>query len=277
VAYYREAEEQMRRHLEIARGLVEVGKAAPLDVLRAEVQLSDVRQALLRARNSEAQGRMTLNNAMGRDASSALTIVPDDGAELTVPRYLPLDQVMQVHPEARAAQLAVIRAEADLRSARAANAPTIAARGSYNLEGGKDPLAVKNWNVGVVLAIPLWDSNIRRAAIDQAAARLQQARSNYDLVRQRIDLELNAAWLSITEARERIEATRKAVEQAAEALRVAQEKYRVGLGSSIEVIDAQTALTRAQANWTQAVTDFRTAVAQWDLATGTDAAQEVAK
>jgi outer membrane protein len=277
VAYYREAEAQMERHLEIARGLVEVGKAAPLDVLRAEVQLSNVRQALLRARNSEAQSRMALNNAMGRDAGTDLSIVPDDVTDLTAPPDMPVDRVLRSHPEARAAYLAVVRAEADLRSAKAGNAPTISARVSYNSEGGSDPLAVRNWNVGVVLALPLWDSGIRRGATDQAAARLQQAKSNLDLVKQRIDLDVSASWLSVGESRERIETTRKAVDQAAEALRVVQEKYRVGLGSSIEVIDAQTALTQARANWTQAVADFRTAVAQWALATGSETAEGVAK
>lgn len=270
VAYYVEAETQMQRHLDIARGLVEVGKAAPLDVLRAEVQLSNVRQALLRARNAEEQSRMALNNAMGRPAGSDIEIVPDDGTELAVPSDVPLEQVMRTHPDALAVRLAVVRAEADLRGARAANAPTIAARGAYNLEGGSDPASIKNWNVGIALSLPLWDSGIRRGAIDQAAARLQQAKGSFDLIKQRIELEVNTSRLSLEEARQRIDTTRKAVDQAAEALRVVQERYRVGIGSSIEVIDAQTALTQARANWTQAVSDFRTAVAQWAFATGSD-------
>jgi outer membrane protein len=181
-----------------------------------------------------------------------------------------LSKVLETHPEARASRLAQSRSEAELRSAKAANAPSLTMRGSYNFEGRNDPFKVPNWNVGLVLSFPLFDGGGRQGGIEQAEARTRQAMASGVLTRQRIELEVQSAWLAIVEAHERIDTTQSAVDQAEEALRVVQEKYRVGLGSSIEVLDAQTALTQARTNRAQSISDFETAVAQWRFAVGMD-------
>jgi outer membrane protein len=273
VGYYTEAENQMAQHLEIARGLVTAGKAAHVDVLRAEVQLANVRQALLKARNAKQTARMALNNAMGRGADTPLTIQPTPGAGFSLPPERALPQILDGHPEARISRLTLRRSEAEVRSAKAAGAPSLAARASYNYEGSHDPFQVPNWNVGVVLTFPLVDGGVRRGGVEQAEARVQQAQASSALTRQRIELDVGSAWLAVVEARERVHTTQAAVDQAAEALRILEEKFRVGLGSSIDVLDAQTALTGAQANQAQAVTDFETAVAQWQFAAGLDPAE----
>ena len=66
--------------------------------------------------------------------------------------------------------------------------------------------------------------------------------------------------------------TALSVDEARRTLTVEQELYRVGAGSSIEVIDAQVALTRAEANAIRATHDYRIALAQLEYALGRDPA-----
>jgi outer membrane protein TolC len=269
LAYQVEAEQQLSRHLEVARVLADAGKAAPLDVLRAEVQLANVRQALLKARNAERQTRMALNNAMGRPVDAPLTLAPT--VPITAAVLLPpTSDVYEQHPDIRAARLAVRRTESEIKSARAARSPSLSLLGSYNYEGSRDPFSIRNNNIGLALAFPLIDGGTRSGAIEQANARRTQAQAAEELIHQRINLEVDSARLSVAEAYERISTTQKTVEQAAEALRVVQEKYRVGMGSSTEVIDAQVALTQARANQAASESDYNVAVAQWEYAAGID-------
>lgn len=269
VQYYSEAEQQMLQHLEVARGLEKAGKAAPLDVMRAEVQLADIRQSLLKARNNDKRSRMALNEAMGRGVAEPVAIV-ELSPDRPLPPDVPLKDIMERHPDAQAARLNVMRARSELSAARASSSPTVSLRGSLNYEGGRDPLDISNWNAGVALAVPIWDSGARKGLVGQASAALRQAESLLHLTEQRIDLEYRSARLALVEAHQRLKVTEKAAGLAAETLSVVQEKYRVGMGSSIEVLDAQTALTQARANRAQAVSDYLSALARWSLAIGED-------
>ena len=65
-----------------------------------------------------------------------------------------------------------------------------------------------------------------------------------------------------------IRATKKAVESARENFRLAQGRYQVGVGSIIEVTDAQVQLSRTELRFVQALYDYRTTEARLDKAVG---------
>ncbi len=69
-------------------------------------------------------------------------------------------------------------------------------------------------------------------------------------------------------AEKNIEASRKGQEQAEEQFRITQDRYASGRGIQLEVLDAQTALTRARFNAVAALADHQTALAMWLKATG---------
>jgi outer membrane protein TolC len=58
------------------------------------------------------------------------------------------------------------------------------------------------------------------------------------------------------------------LDQAEEQFRIVQERYASGRGSQVEILDAQTTLTRAQFNAVAALADHQTAKAMWLKATG---------
>jgi len=266
-----EAVNQIRVHLDIARKRLAVGTAREVDVLRAEVQFADVEQAKIAAENSVAVARMRLNTAMGRAVDTPLEIA--DSAHTPQAPEAPevtLAEALQSHPEWIQSELALRRAEAGLTIAQSLAMPDLGFGAAYNLEGGSFPPDIDNWNIGLRLNIPLWDSGNAVGAKGAARERIEQAKAGQELLRQRLGLAVEEARVTMSDAKERMRVTALSADEARRTLRIEQERYRVGAGSSIEVIDAQVALTRAETNAIQATYDYRIALAQLEYALGRD-------
>lgn len=268
-----EAVNQVQAHLDIARKRLAVGTAKEIDVLKAEVQLADVQQARIAAENRVAVSRMALNVAMGRPPDTPLETTESTATPSVVEAAHPsLEEVLPAHPEWIQGELALRRAEAGFTVAKSLARPDLALQASCNLEGGSFPPDVDNWNVGLRVSIPLWDSGNAAGAKGVARARIEQARAVQELLRQRLGLGLEEARVAIRDAQERRRVTALSAEEARRALAVEQERYHAGAGSSIEVIDAQVALTRAEANAIRATYDYAVALAQLEYALGHDPA-----
>jgi len=268
-----EAVNQVEAHLEIARKRLAVGTAKEIDIMKAEVQLADVQQARIAAENKVAVARMTLNVAMGRPADTPLQILDNSR---TTPSLGEAQgsrrEALPSHPEWIQSELSLRRAQAGLTVAKSLARPDLALQAAYNLESGSFPPDVDNWNVGLRVSIPLWDSGNAAGAKGAARARIEQSRSAQELLRQRLELAVQEAQVAMRDAEERMRVTALSVDEARRTLAVEQERYRVGAGSSIEVIDAQVALTRAETNAIRATHDYRIALAQLEYALGRDPA-----
>jgi outer membrane protein TolC len=81
-------------------------------------------------------------------------------------------------------------------------------------------------------------------------------------------VQVQSAELKMVEAKKRIEGQQKNIEQAEKAVRIAQTRYKSGVGTQLELLDSQVALTRAQTNYALAIYDFLVAKADWSNAVG---------
>ncbi len=78
-------------------------------------------------------------------------------------------------------------------------------------------------------------------------------------------------YLNMQEAKKLIDTSNVAVNQTTDTLKIAEEKYAAGVGTNLDVIDAQLALTQAKTNSTQALYDFNVDKAQLEKAVGNGA------
>jgi len=74
----------------------------------------------------------------------------------------------------------------------------------------------------------------------------------------------------IEESKRRLGWGRKTIELAEEGLRVANLRFKNGVGTQLEVIAAQSALTLAKTNYIQAIYDYEMSLAKYDKAVGKD-------
>jgi len=105
-----------------------------------------------------------------------------------------------------------------------------------------------------------------------ADADISQAAADSQSVLNDISLEVTVAHRGVVSAQARVELARPAVEQSAEALRIVRGRYRVGTATPTDVIDAETASTRAEQRYASARIEYLSALARLAYVMGDDPA-----
>ncbi len=152
--------------------------------------------------------------------------------------------------------------ELSVRSFAGAYLPALSASADFT-QGGTNPWHM-GWNgsVGLSLSWGLFQGGLTRAQVQEAEANVAGEIAAFDLLRQQLRSDVEAARLALRAAKASISATQEALTNAKERLRLAEQRYAVGVGSAIELGDAQVALTQAAAQAVQADDKLSTARAQ---------------
>jgi HAE1 family hydrophobic/amphiphilic exporter-1 len=242
---------QKEKHLEMARNRRAAGVATELDVLRAQVDLENTRTLLARQRGGAALARGRLNAVMVRPIDAPLEPVDSLRYE---PLEASLDEVIREaeanRPEARAAALSERIYGELVGVARGEGLPRLdfqAAWGwSVRQPGNFLERDFAKWNAAVTLTFPVFDG--RRSAGRVAQARAEQAKAEQDRIAllNRIRLEAKEAVDRLGVARSMLASAELNVGQARQALEMTQANYRAGAATTLEVVDAQSALTLAE-------------------------------
>src|SRR5579862_139860 len=245
------------------------GVALREDVLRAQVQLSESREALIVAREAEFDALARLNNVMGRNAALPLEVVdlearpPLRGALAEL-----LERAAAERPEVGLARQAVSAAEEGSQAARGEFLPKIFVRGVLGRTDGRN--VVTGWQEGAGLHVeaPLYAGGRHRGELRAAEADVEAALADAQSILDAISLEVNLAYRSMVAANERIDLSRTAVVQAEENLRLVRVRYRNGNATPTDIVDSEAALTRSQQRFFSATYTYLAALARLDYALG---------
>ncbi len=261
-----QAVQRAELNLRSAKGFFEVGTRPKSDVARAEVDVANARVDLIRARNALRTARVALNTAMAIDVDTPTEIQDNlvfEAANLD--RAQLRGEALRSRPEYRQSKLRVSAAEATERQTFRGFFPDISGTGSY---GGSQPQLNENWTLGLSLSWSLFDGGNRVAKYQEAKANLEGARQRVKSTELDIIQNVEQAEIAVEEAQERIQAAQALVASARENFRLAQGRFDAGVGTILELTDAQLALTQAQNTEAQALADYRIALARLDRAVG---------
>ena len=92
----------------------------------------------------------------------------------------------------------------------------------------------------------IFDSGVTLSKVHAAEEKLLQAEETYRDTVNSVELEVRSNYLGLREAEKRISTTQVAVAKAEEDFHIAQVRYMAGVGTNLDVIDAQVALTEAK-------------------------------
>ena len=255
---------QFQLHLDQAKGFYEVGTRARIDVIKAEVDLSNAKLSLINAENALKIAQVNLNNAMG---------IPD-APEYAIEDELPF-QSFVITPEEAVAKAFESRpdlksiiaqrqaAESTVSVARSGYFPVLSGSASYNKAGINEHPSELNdgWQVGATLTVPLFSGFLTNHQVAEAKANLYVLKANEEVLRQQILLEVRQAFLNLQAAEASIATAELAARQAKENLDLANGRYAAGVGSPVEVSDAFATYVSAQANYTSALSNYKLAQA----------------
>ncbi len=255
-------------HLEQAKGFYEVGIKPKFDVTKAEVDFSNAGVNRIRAENALRVSRVVLNNAMGMPDAPEYS-VQDDMAVIKREISLTdlLDMAFKNRPDYLASTARVKASEESISLAQKGYLPVISGNAGYNKTGDEYPKN-EGWSAGVAVSIPIFSGFLTKHQVSEARAQFDVAQANREVLRQSIVLDVQSAYLNLVEARERIPAAELTVKQATENLEIANGRYAAGVGSPIEVTDAQVSYANARLTYNQAVYDYNIAYANLQKAMG---------
>lgn len=261
--------DNLSEHLKNVQAQFQVGTIAKSDVLRSEVELANAQQNLTKAQNAYDVSIATFNNIIGMPLDSQNTMKDD----LAYAQYdMSLEDSIQMakekRPEILQSQDTINAAKAGIKVADSGKLPTVAASGTQGWSGSKFPGDNSNWTVGISASWDIFDAGVTNAKVKAAQANMDKVSQSDEQTRTGIELEVRQSYLSMKEAEARIETSKVAVDKAAEDLKASQAKYYAGVGTNLDVIDAQVALTQAETNSAQALYDYNVNKAKLQKAIG---------
>ena len=266
-----DAVRQYKTRLEQVQAFLDVGRRTRYDLTKAEVDLGNANLDLIKARNDLAIARTALNRTLGLAEEPGYRIYSWRDA---VPGVRSMDspdalqaKARQNHPGLRALQAQERAANAAVDEAIAALYPEIGLQAKYGLSGAHFPL-VWNWSAALQAPLQLFTGRQQTWRINEAVAQLRVARAKLTDREQQVYQDLQDALNQLDSAQQRLPLTDLLVKQAQESLDLITERYRLGAASSVEVTDAQVALTGARAEQVKAKFDVEAALAQIRHAVG---------
>ena len=239
------------------------GVALKDDVLRSQVQLAESRGALVAAREGEFDAVARLNNAMGRNAGWPLEVVdmesqpPFSGALAEL-----LEIAARQRPEVAVARQTVAAAQEGRQAARGEFLPRIFLRAAEGHTDGENVITGWQEGAGLHVEMPLYAGGRHRGELRSAEADIESALANTQTILDAISLQVNLAYRGVVANQEQVALARPAVEQSVEALRIVRQRYRAGTATPTDVIDAETAATRAEQRYVSARIEYLSALAR---------------
>lgn len=243
------------RHLAQVQAFVEVGTRPEIDLAQIRAEAANARVVLIQSQNNYELARLRLNQAMGVEGDIAYDVETDALAAREEER-LSTDELLArafaARPDLAALEQLVRARELDVSAARGGYGPSVTVSTTVTEQGVERPNFGWNWNAGVTLNWPLLEGGLTRAQVRSAEAQVARAQADRDALRQAIRVQVEEARLSVISAQAVLEASQEAINAARQRLALAEGRYEAGVGSIIELGDAQLALTQAEAQHVQA-------------------------
>lgn len=258
-----DAEEQLR----LANAFVTAGTSPEFDVMRAKVSLADRQQSLITAQDNVSLAGAALNNVLGREVNTPLNLAPVTGVPTReVDIAAQTQKALDSRPEVIQAGLGVRANQEAVGIYKTGNLPQVALSGVYSYNWTASGLSSEkaNWNYGVNVTWPIWDSGATKAKVDEAREDVKTSELQKQQLLRGVALEVRQWGLRVQESADRFDVGDKSVSVAEEALRLAKVRYQNGVATQLEVTDAETALATARFSRVNALYDHLAARAAFD-------------
>ncbi len=235
-----------------------------LDFSFANVNLAQAKLLLLDAQNNVNAAQASLSAVLGFQSLQDFQLVED-----ATPLAAPSGNVDDLITSAFAQRPEILALEFQSESARRFRKaerdllfPDVQALGTVGDTPVRNPI-ISSWYgaVGVNIDIPVFNGFLYTARAREASLRAQAVREKLRDLRDRIAQDVRTAWLNTQTAYDRLTVTQQLLDEANLSLKLAQSRYNLGLGSIVELSQAQLQQTQAQIGNVQAGYGYRLALA----------------
>jgi len=266
----KEALESTNKNLEQVKKFFNAGKASRFDVLRAEVQLANIKPMLVSSQNQLKLAKSQLCTILGIEKETEFIF--SDKLEFVESNLIdmPIEQLINIALKNRP-EMDMLNNQGEIASrqlslAKANYMPSLILGTSYQYQGMRDDFDFSNddfyksFNSSLSLSIPLFTGFKNSSKIQQAKIGIKESNHQKESFSNKIELEVKTAFYKMKEAKENVSTQEKTIEQAKEALRLADLMYFEGSSTQLDVINANFALNQAKMNYQQSLFTYNVAL-----------------
>src|SRR5262249_12945634 len=258
-------------HQQQVEGFVKVGTRPEIDLALARLNVANARVQLIQAQNNDSIAKAQLNQAMGVPGQSDYEVGDDELPPLDVEAQ-PMPTLFQMAESTRPELFAVeYNRQAQERLLSAAHGgwwPSLSAGGGFAWQGQKIDSLYNTWNFGLTLTWNFFQGGLTYGKVKEAEQNVQSATAAVSVQRLQVRFAVEQAGATLVGKKESVVAAGAAVFNATEQPPLAEGRYQAGIGTIIELSDAQVQLTQASAQLVQAQFNLATARAKLLAALG---------
>ncbi len=238
-----------------AQDLKKAGVTAGIDVLRAQVQMQAQQQRVLAAQNQFEQQKMSLARTIGMSVAQpfALSDAVPYASFPAIDLQESLARAYERRPEYLAALSRARAAELAVKAAKGEGLPTVDVNGQMGILGPAPGSAEGVYVLSGGIHIPIFQGGKVKADVAQAEVLWRQNKLQLENLRSRIEFEIRSALLDVKTSDDQVQVAKQQIVLAAEQLKESQDRYAAGVSGSLEVVQAQEAVTGANENHIQAL------------------------
>jgi len=259
------------KHREQTEGFVRAGTQPEIALATARTNEANARVQLITAQNNYETAKVTLNQAMGVEGGTDYDVAQDPYPAIDIEdgEIDPaVSEAVKARPEVASIEDLIRVNQLTINSVKGNYLPSISGQANLTDRGTSLDGLTWNANVGVILSWNIFQGGLTTAQLREAQANLANVAAQLDVEKLQIRVDVNAALLAVRAAKASLSASGEALNNARQQLRLAEQRFQVGVGSAIELTDAQVALTQAAAQSVQAADNLSTARAQLVRALG---------
>lgn len=260
----------------------DAGLAAEYDYITASVQLSNLRPSIIQTQNAIDVAKKMLKMYMGLPLETEVVIEGD------LNEYLMANGTsgmagsgdLTENTDLRSLDIQLDILERTLQVTRTQRMPTLAAFGNFSLSG-RDPISFAGmgggsdsflWtnpiSAGLQISIPIFAGLTNVNKEKQVKNNIAQLQAQRDYAEEGVKLQLNNAYNSVLTAEASMQANKATIDQAQKGYDIGKTRFNAGMGTMLEVNNAELQLTQAKLNYTQAIYDYLSAQADYDMVLG---------
>ena len=272
---------QAKTALEAATVRHDAGVATIAEVLQARTALSQAELVETTLAGQALVTRGALATAMGLPANTPYDVG-------TLPAEVPLDRASEAvealieraraeRPDLLAARALAAKAAAHVTAVRSEGLPTVslsagANRYAFDVGNPGDPVERDSWSARLLLSYPLFTGFANRFNLEKAKEEKALAEAQVTSLEQQATLQVWSSATALTTAAQLVRTSRDLLASAEQSEKVALGRYREGVGTILDLLNAQAALANARAAEIQARAVWFSALAQLSRDTGSSEA-----
>ncbi len=243
----------------------DAGLVPEYDLVRAKVAVETSKPEVEQAENAIRITQDALRNLMGLPFNTEVVITDSLTYSELISTGLDesLERMLRFNPVLKQLEETIKLREKAVGVYKSEFLPSLKAYGAWNIESQEnDTRGIGGWrfnnsiNLGLELSVPIFNGWSSASRVTQAEIEVKIAGENLKKAKEGLSTQLKETLLNIANQKEKLKAYTEAVKQAELAYSLAQTRYKTGVGTQLEVIDAQVGVSRAKYNYLNGVYEY---------------------